>query len=328
MTESWESEFPRGIALEWTTGPARLERSGRSAPHPRATPLAAAVSPGEERVGRGPRDGRPRRAYLVWPEPRWPPAEPAASAAMSEPAPPPPPAWPPSPERRGEAATRRELRASHRLMQVTERELQRILLDIHDGPVQHMYAALSQLDLLRRALEGQGPLSPEAEDRMGRIRLLLENGLNEVRSFLGALRPPEFETRGLVALLEGLAVQHEALTDTEVLLAPRGELPEAGQPVKIALYRVLQEALSNAYRHGGATRVVVRLRRVERRGKPRLRMSVLDDGHGFDSRATLPDPDTHYGLAGMRDRIEMVGGRFRIRGAPGRGTMLVAEVPL
>lgn len=222
----------------------------------------------------------------------------------------------------------REIRASHRLMQVTERELQRILLDIHDGPVQHMYAALSQLDLLRRGLEAQGEVPAEAQDRIGRIRQLLESGLNEVRSFLGALRPPEFETRSLAGLLEGLAVQHEALTDTEVMLDERGALPEAGQPVKIALYRVLQEALSNAYRHGGARRVTVRLRRVERRGRARLRMSVSDDGHGFDSRATLPDPDTHYGLAGMRDRIEMVGGRFRLRSKPGRGTLLVAEVPV
>lgn len=222
----------------------------------------------------------------------------------------------------------REIRASHRMMQVNERELQRILLDIHDGPVQHMYAALSQLDLLRRAVDGTGAATPEVQERVARIRQLLESGLNEVRSFIGAFRPPEFEARGLVALLEGLAMQHEALTDTELVLDVRGDLPPVALPLKIALYRVLQEALSNAYRHGGATRVGVRLRRVDRRGGPRLRMSVGDNGAGFDSGATLPDPGKHYGLAGMRDRIEMVGGRFRLRSAPGRGTVMAAEVPL
>ena len=223
------------------------------------------------------------------------------------------------------AAARREISASHRMMQVTERELQRILLDIHDGPVQHMYAALSQLDLLRGALDAAGVDDPAVRDRLDRIRVLLEGGLGEVRSFIGAFRPPEFEARALVTLLEGLALQHEALTDTETVLDVRGALPEVSLPVKIGLYRVLQEGLSNAYRHGGARRVTVRLRRVERRGETRLRMSVSDDGHGFDP-ARVP-PEKHFGLQGMRDRVEMIGGRFRLRSQPGRGAMIAVEVP-
>jgi signal transduction histidine kinase len=225
-----------------------------------------------------------------------------------------------------DTASRREIRASHRMMQVTERELQRILLDIHDGPVQHMYAALSQLDLLRRAVDAAGVADPEVRERMERIRVLLEGGLNEVRSFIGAFRPPEFENRGLVTLLEGLALQHEAMTDTAIELHARAPLPDVPLPVKIGLYRVLQEALSNAYRHGGAERVVVRLRRVVRRGEPRLRMSVSDTGHGFDP-STVP-VEKHYGLQGMRDRVEMIGGRFRLRSQPGRGAMIAVEVPI
>lgn len=212
------------------------------------------------------------------------------------------------------------------MMQTTERELQRILLDIHDGPVQHMYAALSQVDLLRRALEAAGPLAAEADDRLRRIRQLLEGGLNEVRSFIGAFRPPEWEARDLVTLLEGLALQHESMTDTTILLEVRGTLPQVPLPVKIGLFRVLQEGLSNAYRHGGATRVAVRLRRVERRGEPRLRMSISDNGHGFD--ASAPVPDKHFGIQGMRDRVEMIGGRFRLKSAVGMGATVGIEVPL
>jgi signal transduction histidine kinase len=226
---------------------------------------------------------------------------------------------------RSEVAARHELSASYRMMQVTERELQRILLDIHDGPVQHMYAALSQLSLLGRALDAPGGQA-EARERIERIRLLLEGGLNEVRSFIGAFRPPEFEARDLVTLLEGLALQHEAMTDTRIELEVRGGLPDVPLPVKIGLYRVLQEGLSNAYRHGGANRVVVRLRRVVRRGEPRLRMSVSDNGHGFDPRAV--PVDRHYGLQGMRARVEMIGGRFRLRSQPGRGAMIAVEAPV
>jgi signal transduction histidine kinase len=227
---------------------------------------------------------------------------------------------------RSETRARREIDASHRMMQVTERELQRILLDIHDGPVQHMYAALSQLSLLGRAVDAAGVDDAEVRERMERIRVLLEGGLNEVRSFIGAFRPPEFEARDLVTLLEGLALQHEAMTDTEIDLDVRNPLPEVPLPVKIGLYRVLQEGLSNAYRHGGANRVVVRLRPVVRHGQGRLRMSVSDNGHGFEPRAV--PVGNHYGLQGMRDRVEMIGGRFRLRSRPGRGAMIAVEVPI
>ena len=231
----------------------------------------------------------------------------------------------PAPPRDAEAASR-EISASHRLMHVTERELQRILLDIHDGPVQHMYAALSQLDLLRRGLEAADCADADAQARIGRIRSLLESGLNEVRSFLGAFRPPEFEGRDLVTLVEGLAMQHEAHTDTTIDLLVDAPLPQMPLPVKIAVYRVLQEGFSNAYRHGGADRVAVRMRRVVRTGGPRLRVSVSDNGHGFDPRTVRPEK--HFGVDGMRDRVEMVGGRFRLRSTPGRGTTIAVEVPL
>jgi signal transduction histidine kinase len=227
---------------------------------------------------------------------------------------------------RSAVAARREISASHRMMQVTERELQRILLDIHDGPVQHMYAALSQLDLLRRALEAAGVDDDGVRERLQRIRVLLEGGLGEVRSFIGAFRPPEFEARGLVALVEGLAFQHEAMTGTEVDLDVQAPLPEVSLPVKIGLYRVLQEGLSNAYRHGGADRATVRLRAVVRRGEPRLRLTVSDTGHGFDPRAV--PAEKHFGLQGMRDRVQMIGGHFRLRSRPGRGAMIAVEVPV
>src|SRR5438105_11723339 len=99
----------------------------------------------------------------------------------------------------------RETAAARRMIAIAEREMQQVLLDIHDGPVQNMYAALSQLDLLRRALaQAEGALTDEAEDRIERIRLLLERGLTEIRSFIGELRPPAFENTSLVTLVEGL----------------------------------------------------------------------------------------------------------------------------
>ena len=218
----------------------------------------------------------------------------------------------------------REVGASRRMLAITEWELQRILLDIHDGPVQHMYAALSQVDLMESALDRSSGLDPEVVLRKDRIRKLLEDGLNEVRSFIGAFRAPEFEHRPLRQLVDELLLQHEDLTDTQIVLEVDDDLPAADLPLRIALYRILQEGLSNAYRHGGASKVVVRLRRPRDDNPRRLRLDIIDNGAGFDTTNALGD--AHFGLRGMRDRVEMVGGTFALVSSPGEGTTVTVEV--
>ncbi len=204
--------------------------------------------------------------------------------------------------------------------------MQRILLDIHDGPVQHMYAALSQIDLMESALDRSTGIDPEVVTRKDRIRKLLEDGLTEVRSFIGAFRAPEFEHRPLRQLIDELLLQHEHLTDTEISVEADPDLPDADLPVKIALYRILQEGLSNAYRHGGASVVHVKLHRVKEMPNSRLRLEIVDNGAGFDTRDALGE--SHFGLRGMRDRVEMVGGSFALQSAPGLGTRVAVEVEL
>ncbi len=102
--------------------------------------------------------------------------------------------------------------ASRRLLATSERELQRIVLDMHDGPVQDIFAALSQLQVLERALAGD----PTAAQRARQAVQLLERALGEIRNFIGAFRPPGFERRELGQIIEGLAVQHETLTEQAV----------------------------------------------------------------------------------------------------------------
>lgn len=229
----------------------------------------------------------------------------------------------PNPQERTDAGTR-EVGASRRMLAITEWELQRILLDIHDGPVQHMYAALSQLDLMEAALQRSPDVDAEVLQRKDRIRKLLEDGLTEVRSFIGAFRAPEFEHRPLRQLVDELLLQHEHLTDTQIAIEADEELPQEDLPVRIALYRILQEGLSNAYRHGGASKVNVSLRAVRTGPRPRLRLEIIDNGAGFDTTDALGE--SHFGLRGMRDRVEMIGGSFELSSAPDKGTRVTVEV--
>lgn len=216
--------------------------------------------------------------------------------------------------------------ASLRLLAAGERELQRIVLDMHDGPVQDIFAAVSHLQLLQRDLQEQPTLARRAEQ----ATLLLERALHEVRTLIGVFRPPGFERRALGAILEGLTVQHEAMTDQPVDLTMSDDLGDCSLPIKIALYRILQEALANGFRHAGATRQRVQ---VTRDGGL-LVLTVADDGRGFETRQVLAAEEGvgveggHFGLRGIQDRVAMLGGSFSLDSAPGEGTVLRVSIPV
>jgi signal transduction histidine kinase len=218
--------------------------------------------------------------------------------------------------------------ASRRILPVTEEELQRIILDIHDGPVQKLFAASSQVALMQDRLaqmpaEARASLEPE----LNRLADLLQASLGEIKTTVGALRPPEFRRRPLVSVMEGLVMQHEALTGVNVALTVLGDLPPVSLPVKIALYRILQEALANAYRHADVAQLDVHLRADE----GCVVMEVTDAGRGFDppplEGPTATEREEHIGLRGMRDRAQLVGGQFRLFSRPGRGTRIEVRVP-
>jgi signal transduction histidine kinase len=215
--------------------------------------------------------------------------------------------------------------ASRRLLATSERELQRIVLDMHDGPVQDLFAALSHLQVLERSLGAD----PAAQQRATQAVRLLERALGEIRNFIGAFRPPGFERRALGEIIEGLAVQHETLTDQGIELELSSDLGDCTLPTKIAIYRILQEALANGHRHSGATRQRVS---VARRGGS-IALVVSDDGRGFDPQHVLAQEEGvgveggHFGLRGIQDRVEMLGGTLAIDSAPGRGTSLAVTLP-
>ncbi len=222
----------------------------------------------------------------------------------------------------------REKIAARRILAVNEEELQRIVLDIHDGPVQKLFAALSQVNLLQRQIRYGSPADPALLSKnLARIALLLEDSLTDIRTFLGTFRPPEFARRDLLTVLEGLIIQFEANTGNRVEFQVEGELSPVSLPVKIALYRILQEALSNSYRHSGVQEQQVRL--SYERGQ--LVLQVSDRGAGFDP-PQLDGPggtekEEHIGLRGMRDRVVLVGGTFELSSRPGEGTHITVRVP-
>ncbi len=218
--------------------------------------------------------------------------------------------------------------AARRLLAVTQEELQRIVLDIHDGPVQNLFAALSQLALLRTYMAALPNAPAECAPALARVIGLLELSLDDIRQLLGAFRAPEFGEQGLAEIVEDLAVQHETFTGGSVTLEIVGSLPDVSLPAKIALYRILQEALSNIYRHAGVNAAAVRAWAAQ----GRVCLEVADHGRGF-----LPPPLTgpeaterheHIGLRGMRERAALVNGELYVDSRPGQGTRVRVEIPV
>ena len=218
--------------------------------------------------------------------------------------------------------------AARRILAVTEEELQRIILDIHDGPVQSLFAALTQINLIqKRRARGESVSLEECDQLFARLNTLTEVALGEIRNFLGTFRPPDFAHRELADIIQGLLIYHELTTGCSVEFTAVPHPITAPLPVKIALYRICQEALSNAYRHAQAGQQWVRLD-VE---TGQIILEVRDDGLGFTppplSGPEATEREEHIGLRGMRDRIALVGGQFELVSAPGQGTRVIVRVP-
>jgi signal transduction histidine kinase len=149
------------------------------------------------------------------------------------------------------------------------------------------------------------------------------HALQEIRAISSGLRLPELNRLTLPEAVARVVRMHERRTGTFVLLE-RDDVPDdIPLPVKITVYRVIEEALNNAYRHGGGIEQRVTLKMDARA----LFLEIADHGPGFDGLPIM-DSDQHLGLVGMRERIESLGGFFGIESEAGQGTTVIVQIPL
>jgi PAS domain S-box-containing protein len=214
---------------------------------------------------------------------------------------------------------------SKRLLTLQIDERRRIAQELHDSTAQHLTAAGLALARLMINLPEMDPRSAEAA-QIGQAKQDMEESLGEakqeIRVLSYLLHPPVIESHGLREAVRNFALGfgERAGLDIQVRIFEDAEL--IGDDVSIALFRVCQEALANVHRHARASKVVVGLE-VNR---STIRLSVRDDGIGFDQAKLGDGGQVGIGLAGMRERMQRLGGSVQIRGK-GRGTSLVATVP-
>jgi signal transduction histidine kinase len=210
----------------------------------------------------------------------------------------------------------RVLQAANRTTTLNEQSLRRISADLHDGPGQVLALASLRMDALGKVC-GDNPDYLIVQDA-------LRDAMKEVRAISSGLRLPELEAVAVQDILDRAITGHERRTGTWIERACERLPVRVPLAVKIALVRTLQEALSNATRHARGAEVLVR---AWGQGGY-LYMEVADTGPGFDL-AGMPSADSgHLGLAGMRERAELLGGSFTVRTAPGAGTTVRACWPI
>jgi len=190
-------------------------------------------------------------------------------------------------------------------IEAQERERRRIAQDLHDEVNQ----ALTAVSLRLQASIERSP--PELRRELIETKRLSVRAMKELLELARQLRPAVLDDHGLLAALHSQVAEFTERTGIEATFAAYGPMPPLSSSQQLAIYRIVQESLSNVARHAGARRVRVELSFV---GRTILRVS--DDGHGFD-HAGRPGS---LGLPGMRERALLAGGRLAIHTARGRGT--------
>jgi signal transduction histidine kinase len=155
------------------------------------------------------------------------------------------------------------------------------------------------------------------------VQSSLHHALQEIRAISAGMGLPELENLTLAETVLRAVRAHERRTGTPVTLNMDGVPDNLSVPVKITVYRIIQEALSNAYRHAGGADQQVDVSCAHNQ----LNLIVSDRGPGFDETHAA-EWDEHQGLVGMRERVESLGGTFLIESQLGRGTHVIARLPL
>src|SRR5262245_19134287 len=205
--------------------------------------------------------------------------------------------------------------ALRRIVQAQELERRRLARELHDETGQALTSILLGLKPIEEAESGEAVRGATQE-----LRDRVVATLQDVRRLAVELRPKVLDDFGLLSALERLAETFQETTGIRVELEAATKGDRFPGDVETALFRIVQEALTNVVKHAQATHVSVLLTR-----RPGAVAAVVeDDGRGYDPER----PSEGIGLIGMRERVELIGGRLSIESSPGSGTTVVAEVPL
>jgi len=207
-----------------------------------------------------------------------------------------------------------------RLQNSMELERLRLAQELHDNPMQSLYSAIYRIEELR------GVANPELQEALGDVKQHIQNVLQDLRATAKELRPPTIFNFGLENAIRSHAndilEKHQNLSIYLSLAHDRQILPEK---VRLALFRIFQQSLANVLRHAKATEVHVRFSF----DAEEAHLEITDNGQGFDVPSNWIElvRQGHYGLAGSAERVNALGGVFKVQSKPGSSTTIQVTIP-
>ena len=206
---------------------------------------------------------------------------------------------------------------NERMMKGQEQERIRIAGEIHDGVMQEMLAATMMLGTAKRRI----PAESDATATIDKVQQKLIQAGMDLRQLSHDLHPPLLQEAGLPRAVQSYCEQFSATSGIAVSCDADDGVETLSRGAALALFRILQEALGNAAKHGAARRIVVRLKRLD----AAVSLTVADDGVGFDAGRLRNGGG--LGLVMMRERATQLNGTFEFESAPGRGTTIRVALP-
>lgn len=205
------------------------------------------------------------------------------------------------------------------LQNIREEERANIAREIHDELGQQLTVLKMDIAWLNKRFKG---VDTKVDDRLKDLLQMLDETVQSVRRISSQLRPSLLDDLGLTAAMEWQLGEFEKRAGVHTVFHAPKQDPSLEETAKTALFRIFQESLTNVARHAEASLVSVSL--IEKKGQ--VTMTVSDDGKGFD-QSKLGEKRT-LGILGMKERTEMIGGRYEISSQPGGGTTVMVSVPL
>jgi two-component system sensor histidine kinase DegS len=207
------------------------------------------------------------------------------------------------------------------IIQSQESERRRIARDLHDGPAQGIASMLIRLDLIGQLMHGE---NERVNQEMGSIKEMGRETLTDIRRIMFELKPTLVNDSGLIGTFKDYFNDYEAKYNFDIDFVIFGAEKKYDLTLEIALFRLVQEALTNVRKHACTNKALVKL---EDTGDT-LTLVIKDNGLGFDTGAAEMEAGESYGIIGMKERVELLGGEIDILSAPGAGTQVIIKVPV
>lgn len=211
-----------------------------------------------------------------------------------------------------------------RIIKAQEDERQRVARDIHDGPAQSMSNVVLKAEICERLIDVD---IVRAKEELKQLKRIVRENLQDVRKIIYNLRPMSLDDLGLVPTLQRFIMTFQEETGIAVSFKTRGSYEDIRPVISLTVFRIVQEAVSNINKHAKAQNVIINLDFLD----SDMKLYIYDDGKGFDVGAlktNTSDMESGFGLYSMRERVELLDGKFEISSQPGKGTRLNIMIPL